>query len=241
MNKGINVFCLPFAGGNRYSYREYKKKAPSFINFISLEYPGRGARIKEPLISDTDILVNDLYKDIITMIGDGDYAIYGHSLGGLITYLLTRKLMENYHKLPIHLFISGTTGPSAISRGEKKRHLLPKQEFIQELKDLNGMPEEILENDELLEYYEPILRSDFRASENYVYKNCEPINIPITVITGNEEAMEIADIELWQKETTHVVDFKRFPGNHFFIYDHIDAIIQIISNKLILTKKVYQL
>ena len=105
MNKGINVFCLPFAGGNRYSYREYKEKAPSFINFINMEYPGRGARIKEPLISDTDILVNDLYKDIITMIGDGDYAIYGHSLGGLITYLLTRKLMENYQGTNPSLYI----------------------------------------------------------------------------------------------------------------------------------------
>lgn len=237
----LNIFCLPFAGGNKYSYREYKEIAPSFINFIFLEYPGRSSRIKEPLLADAHELVDDLYKIIINHIDDRDYAIYGHSLGGLLTYLLTRKLKENGHKLPVHLFVSGTTGPSSTSRGEKKRHLLSKQDFIQELKDLNGMPDEILKNDELLDYYEPILRSDFMASENYVYKVADPLEIPITVITGKEEDMELADIELWQKETTHIVDFIRFPGNHFFIYKYANAIIQIISKKISLTIKVYQL
>ncbi len=239
MNTALNVFCLPFAGGNKYSYREFKEKAPSSINFINLEYPGRGARIKEPLVSDVSTLVNDLYKDIVTIVEKEDYAIYGHSLGGLMCYLLTKKLVENGHRPPVHLFISGTTGPSSNSRIEKKRHLLPKKEFIQELKDLQGMPDEILNSDELLEYYEPILRSDFQASENYIYDNCDPLDIPITVITGIDENMEAADIELWQKETKHVVDFKRFPGNHFFIYNYAQAIVQIISNKL-LTTKVYQ-
>lgn len=240
MNTGLNVFCLPFAGGNKYSYRDYKEKAPSSINFISLEYPGRGARIREPLISDTSALVEDLYGSIAELVNKDTYAIYGHSLGGLISYLLTRKLLENGHRPPVHLFVTGTTGPSSNSRTEKKRHLLPKNEFIQELKDLQGMPDEILNNDELLEYYEPILRSDFKASENYIYKNCDPLDIPITVITGSEEDMEEEDIKLWQKETKQIVHFKSFPGGHFFIYNHAMEIVQIISNKLLITTKVYQ-
>ncbi len=240
MNTGLNIFCLPFAGGNKYSYRDYKEKSPSSINFISLEYPGRGARIREPLISDTSALVEDLYRSIAELVDKDQYAIYGHSLGGLISYLLSRKLVENGHRPPVHLFVTGTTGPSSTSRTEKKRHLLPKQEFIQELKDLQGMPDEILNNDELLEYYEPILRSDFKASENYIYKSCEPFDIPITVITGSEEDMEEEDIKLWQKETKQIVHFKSFPGGHFFIYNHAREIVQIITNKLSITTKVYQ-
>ncbi len=239
MNSKVNIFCLPFAGGNKYSYREFKNRAPLFLNFISLEYPGRGGRIKEPLLSNTGALANDLYKEIENKVDDNDYIIYGHSLGGLMTYLLTRKLIENGHRPPLHLFVTGTTGPSSLSRIEKKRHLLPKAEFIQELKDLKGMPDEILQSDELLEYCEPILRSDFMASEKYVHEECAPLDIPITVITGNEEDMENSDIALWQKETTLPVDFKKFPGNHFFIYQNVQPIIQIISNKITLTTKVY--
>ena len=240
MKSKLNVFCLPFAGGNKYSYRDFKTRAPSFLNFISLEYPGRGARIKEPLLSSTNALVDDLYKQIENIVDDNEYAIYGHSLGGLMTYLLTRKLIENGQRPPVHLFITGTTGPSSLSRIEKKRHLLPHAEFIQELKDLKGMPDEILKSDELLEYCEPILRSDFMASEKYIHEEFAPLDVPITVITGTEEEMENSDIALWQKETTHAVDFKKFPGNHFFIYQHVPAIIQIISNKITLTTKVYQ-
>ncbi len=121
-----------------------------------------------------------------------------------------------------------------------KKKFAPQAEFIQELKDLKGMPDEILQSNELLEYCEPILRSDFMVSEKYIHEESAPLDIPITVITGNEEDMENSDIALWQKETTLPVDFKKFPGNHFFIYQNVQPIIQIISNKITLTTKVYQ-
>jgi surfactin synthase thioesterase subunit len=153
-------------------------------------------------------------------------------MGGLVAYLLTLKLINNNHRAPLHLFITGTSGPSALSRSEKKRHLLEKKEFIKEIKELGGMPDEILKNEELLYYFEPILRSDFKVSENYIYEDHSPLNVPFTVITGTEEDMEQEDINLWQKETTFTVDFKRLPGNHFFIYKYAREIVEIISKKL---------
>ncbi|MEO6730455.1 MAG: thioesterase domain-containing protein [Ferruginibacter sp.] len=239
MKKTTDLFCLPFAGGNKYSYREFLDKSPSFLNIVTLEYPGRGGRMKDPLITDINELVNDIYGQIKPLINNNDYAIYGHSLGGLMSYLLTLKLIENNDKLPVHLFITGTTGPSAISRTEKKRHLLEKKEFVEEIRELNGMPEEILNNEELLFYFEPILRSDFKVSEEYVYQENPPLNIPVTVITGTGEDMELDDIQLWQKETTYAVDFKRMPGKHFFIFQHTFKIIEIISKKLYLHKAPY--
>ena len=240
MMKTLNLFCLPFAGGNKYSYREYAEKASSFLNIVPLDYPGRGSRIKEPLVEDIDALVDDVYEQVSKKVGQGDYAIYGHSLGGLVAYLLTRKLVENNYKSPLHLFITGTTGPSAISRGEKKRHLLPRKEFLEEMKGLGGIPDEILENEEWLYYFEPILRADFKASENYVYEDEDPLKIPMTVITGSEEDMEIADIHVWQKETNCLIDFRQMPGNHFFIFKYPRAIVEIISKKLYVHTKAYQ-
>ena len=113
MKASINLFCLPFAGGNKYSYQKYIEKAPSFLNIIPIEYPGRGARMKEPLISEAELLVDDLYHLIKKAADQGDYAIYGHSMGGLIGYLVARKLIENNHRPPLHLFITGTSGPTS--------------------------------------------------------------------------------------------------------------------------------
>ncbi|HEY8780381.1 MAG TPA: thioesterase domain-containing protein [Mucilaginibacter sp.] len=232
MKKKINLLCLSFAGGNKYSYRTLFDKAPSFLNIMPLEYPGRGTKITEHLVSDIHILVNELYGQVKEIADKEKYAVYGHSLGGLVAYLLTLKLMENRHRQPEHLFITGTDGPSSLSRLEKKRSLLPKDEFIKEIKDLGGMPNEILESEELLDYLEPILRNDFRVSETYLYEDRGPLNIPITVITGSEEDMEEEDVLLWQKESYLPVDFSQMPGGHFFILEHKDKLLEIISEKL---------
>lgn len=232
MNKPLKIFCLPYAGGNKYSYRELSDAAPSHFNFITLDYPGRVPRIKEPLMSEASELVEDLFKQIRTQISDEDYVLYGHSMGGLLSYLLTRKLIENNYKAPMHLIITGTSGPSVFEKREKKRHLLPQKEFIQEMKDLDGIPEEILEAEELMSFFEPILRSDFKVCECYIHEETEPLNIPFTVITGTEEDIEEEDILLWQKETNFEIDFKRLEGKHFFIFKKKKEVLEIMERNL---------
>ncbi|MEJ6981959.1 thioesterase domain-containing protein [Pedobacter sp. P351] len=233
MARNLVIICLPFAGGSKYSYRAYTEKKIPLLEFEALEFPGRGSRIKEPLISNIEDLVDDLYAQCSAMLDKNDYAFYGHSMGGLLAYLLTKKVLENNHKAPLHLFITGTTGPSAPGRLQKKRSLMGTEEFIAEIKSFGGMPDEILENDELLYFFEPILRADFKASENYIHVPGTPLDIPITVITGDGEDMEKADIDTWQKETSEPVDFKVMPGNHFFIYRNVDNILRIIAKKLL--------
>jgi surfactin synthase thioesterase subunit len=231
MSKHINVICLPYAGGNKYSYRAYADAAPQSIRFITLEYPGRGSRIKDPLTFNIEDLLNDLYDQCIPYIGT-DYVFYGHSMGGLLCYLLTRKIIDKNDKTPKHLFITGTVGPSAARRLEKKRSLLGKEAFLQEIKDFGGMPDEILQNDELLDFFEPILRADFTVSESYRHKPMFPLDIPLTVITGSEEDMETEEIRTWQQEAKNPVDFKVLSGGHFFINQHVESIVYIIAKKL---------
>jgi surfactin synthase thioesterase subunit len=230
--KKINIICLPFAGGNKYSYRAYSGAYNSSLNFVTLEYPGRGARIKEALIVNIEDLVDDLYSQCFALVSEGNYALYGHSMGGLISYLLTKKILANKMSAPKHLFITGTVGPSAPVRLEKRRSLLGKKEFLQEIKDFGGMPDEILKNEELLDFFEPILRADFTVSESYRHIVTPPLNVPITVITGNEENMAIDDINTWDTESTEPVDFGVLSGGHFFIYEHVERIINIINRKL---------
>jgi surfactin synthase thioesterase subunit len=241
--KTIPLFCLPFAGGNKYSYRDYESKLPAFLKLVPLEYPGRGGRGNEPLLYSMDAVVEDVYNQLVKHIADKkDYALYGHSMGGLAAFLLTRKIkMAGNYKLPLHLFITGTSGPSSESRRDKKRHQLNKKEFLDEIKSLDGLPEEVLENEELLDYFEPILRADFTATENYKHCESEPLDIPFTVITGTDEPIEEKDILLWQMEAKPAVDFKRLPGKHFFIFKHTMEVMEIITGKLQAHSKIFQL
>jgi len=230
--ESINLFCLPFAGGNRYSYREYEKNASAGLNIVPLEYPGRGARVRERFITDMHQLVDHLFDEIRLPVSKRSYAIYGHSMGAVVAFFLVKKIISNGLPPPLHLFASGTTGPSSHAERELKRHLLPKDEFIQEIRELDGCPEDILQNAELLDFLEPILRADFELSETFDYTESNPLDIPITVITGTEEDMEADDIYSWQKESRIPVDFRTMPGKHFFIHQYPREIMGIISEKL---------
>lgn len=233
----VNLFCLPFAGGNKYSYRIYEKNATSWIRFIPLEYPGRGERIREVLLTDMEQVVDDIYEQLMRRMDDNVYAIYGHSMGAFVALLLTRKITDAGQRLPVHLFLTGTTGPVAYVKDRKQRHQLSKDAFLQDIIDLEGCPEEVLQHPELLNYFEPILRADFQVAETYNYETHAALDIPFTVITGTDEKITDEDISTWQQETTHTVDFRKMPGNHFFILNNSEKIISLITNKLFKSNK----
>ena len=228
----VNLFCLPYAGGSAYSYKGFLKSSPNFLEIFFLELSGRGIRAKEPLLKSLDHMVDDLMLQIKPKVAE-PYAIYGHSMGALLGYLLTKRMIEAGNPAPLHLFFTGCTGPSVndIDRG---RHLLPQDQFIQKLRELNGSPEEILSDPILMAYFEPIIRSDFEAVDNYEYEESEPFSdLPITIINGLNEKATYEHGMAWQKETTEKIDFRQFPGKHFFIYEYQHELMKIITNKLI--------
>jgi len=228
------LFCFPFAGGNKYSYKTFERLKPEYLGIISLEYPGRGTRNSEELLTDIQLLANDCHREIEKQIKQNDYAFFGHSMGGLVAFLVARKIMqENSIKPPEHIFISGTVGPSSVVRGAKGIYNLGWDEFKNELRMLNGCPTEILENDEILTFFEPVLRADFKANETYVYQESVPLSIPMTVIVGSEEEYEVADVHLWEKESRLPVKFFKMPGDHFFIFKWQAKLVDLISKTII--------
>jgi len=224
------LICLPYAGGTKHSFRYINKSILENINIYSFDYPGHGNRIKESCLVSMNDIVDDIYSQIQPILNE-PYAIYGHSMGAILSYLLTRKIELNKINLPLHVFISGTDAPSVKSKKEV-RYSLPKDQFIEKLKKLGGMPDEILENEELLGFFEPILRSDFQAVETFNYIKLDPLNVPITVMIGDKEELEEEDVLKWQEETTHKLEVYNFNGGHFFIFDNGKEITELIAKYL---------
>lgn len=228
----INLFCLPFAGGNVYSYRGYAAYAPAHINLVPIELPGRGARIREPLLTDIHLMVEDVYGQVRDQL-HRPFAIYGHSMGSLLAYLLTRRLVDEKRFLPEHLFLTGCVSPSSeLYREDVPKYSLPKDAFVKKLKELGGSTDEVLNDKNLFDYIEPIIRADFKATETFRYEKPEPFDIPITVAIGLNERATYEQALRWEEETTAKVEVRQFPGRHFFIFDYPREIMEIISNKL---------
>jgi external thioesterase TEII len=224
------LFCVPFSGGNRYSFKILEKHCPESIKIRTLELPGRGARFNEPLLMDINDIVNDIFDQIKDQI-EGPYALFGHSLGGLVIYLLTNKIILSGLTPPDHLFISGHKAPNVPNR-EIIKYNLPRNDFFAEISKMNGTPKEILEDNELMNLFEPILRADFKAVETCEFDSMAPIDIPITAFYGTNDSHTYDDILSWRKMTKNTFEMHDFPSGHFFIFDYPEQIIDIIRNKL---------
>jgi len=111
-NPKITLYCLPFAGGHSLSYRDFQANVDENILIKPLELPGRGKRIREPLLTNLEAMADDVFQQVISDLNGQLYAIYGHSMGAILGYLLTKRLVNAGKPAPLHLFVSGRKTPA---------------------------------------------------------------------------------------------------------------------------------
>lgn len=226
----MNLFCFPFAGGGRHSYRGLVEKAPVHVTALPVELPGRGTRVMEPLLTRLDAMVEDIWQQVSGSL-DKPYALYGHSMGTLLVYLFAHKVKQLGYPQPAHLFLTGCKAPSRRAH-EEIVYNLPREGFYQKVREMGGMADEVLNNDVLMDFFEPILRADFEAVETFRYVSLPPLHTGITVIAGTEEKITDEDMLAWEKETTAPVHTHRMSGKHFFILDHEQELMDMIGRRL---------
>lgn len=209
------LYCLPHAGGSASVFRDWAAALPPSIDVWPIQYPGRENRFREPAFRNLLALVEALGEALAPSL-DGPYALFGHSMGGLIGFELARWLTQ-HARGPAHLFVSGSRPPH---RAEPSRplHALPDGEFVEALRALNGTPEAVLQNAELMELFAPVLRADFEAVETYDYQPSPPLDIPLSVFGGEADPrVSQALVAGWEAHTRARFRFRLLPGEHFFI------------------------
>lgn len=227
----MHLFCIPYAGGNAWSYRALERFVSPGITLEGLELPGRGRRGLEPLRASLDELADDVFSQITARGVTGRYAIYGHSMGALLAYLATHRLLGAGLKAPEALFLSGSSAPATMP--VRERHRLPPAEFVTMLRELGGCPPQVLENTELLEFFEPILRADFKAVETWRPPVLPRLDLPFVVIGGDRDEVTSAEIQAWTTETTGPCQVLELDGDHFFILQHWETIGTAIQRQLL--------
>ena len=224
MNLKRQIFFLHFAGGSSLSYDFLKNRLPQF-DVHQLELPGRGKRTAEPLVNGISEAIQDYTKQILSRLNRQDFLIFGHSMGATLGAFVTSNL-EKLNYFPRRLIVSGNAGPGV---GEtKKRHLLEDAAFLKELQEIGGMPASFFAHPELVEYFLPILKSDFKIVEQETNKRLLRLKTPILALMGQEEE-EVEFIENWKRFTSADFYAKTFPGNHFYIHQHDQQIAQLIK------------
>ncbi|TBR58322.1 putative thioesterase [Westiellopsis prolifica IICB1] len=227
----IRLFCFPYAGGSANIFRSWSNHLPVDVEICAIELPGRGMRIKLPSFTQLEPLVTEL-ASVFKPNLDKPFAFFGHSMGGLVSFELARLLRKQYGVKPSHLFISARRAPQLVDP-KSPIHDLPEAEFIEELRRLNGTPEALLNNDQLMQLFMPILRADFAVLETYIYSQETPLDCPITAFGGLQDQEARHDqIKAWQEQTSASFSLHMLPGNHFFLHSFQSLLLEIIYRKI---------
>jgi surfactin synthase thioesterase subunit len=227
------LFCLPFAGGGASAYRLWADSVPAWIEVCPVQLPGREDRYREARYTRVTDLSRALAQELSPYL-DLPYAIFGHSMGALVGFELTHALRRAALPPPRALFLAAYPAPHA-NQGRAPIHQLPDDQFIAEMRRMQGTPEAVLQNADLMAFMLPVLRADFEACDTYVGADAcaVPLDCPIVAYGGAEDhdidAEALAD---WRQVTTGPFAVRMLPGTHFFVQSHRGPLIADITGRL---------
>ncbi|MBI5032172.1 MAG: thioesterase [Chloroflexi bacterium] len=232
----LRLFCFPYSGSNAALFHAWQDGLPSSIQVYPVQLPGHGTRIAESPFTQLAPLVQATANALLPYL-DKPFALFGHSLGALLTFELARYLRRTHHITPVCLIVSGHGAPYIPDRN-LPIHDLPDAEFIAKLRALKGTPSQVLDNPELLEIILPVLRADFAMCETYRYEPVAPLECPIAAFGGLSDAyVSHVELEGWREQTTAPFAIRMFPGDHFFINTARASVLRMVAQELDLALK----
>jgi medium-chain acyl-[acyl-carrier-protein] hydrolase len=212
----LRLWCFAHAGAGASVYRDWPDQMPAGVEVCALQPPGRENRIREAPFTDLLQLSREATAAILPLL-DVPFAFFGHSVGGLVAFEVARRLRELHGPLPARLFISAVRAPHLPSPGELL-YALPEAAFMEQLRQLGGTAEVLLQHEEMRKLILPILRADFQARETYHYVPGPRLPCPISAMGGLDDgAANHDELAAWAEHTGADFDLRMFPGGHFYL------------------------
>ncbi len=228
-SSGIQLFLLPFAGGNSRSFDYVVEGLNKGIDAITVEYAGRLSRQKEKYITEYDPFLRDA-ADYIKERRDGrPWALLGYSLGSVLAYDISSSVMAE--DAPSHVFICarGDLKERYVSQGYAD---LGYDEFLEKMRALGGIDDRLLNNRRFLDIFMEPTRKDYFVWADYEYvEHGKRIPCDTTVIYCEKDPLCVG-ADRWGQYCNCKVDFYEMGENHFFIRDYYADIARIINDKV---------
>lgn len=218
------LFCFPHAGGGA--------RMPVQVagwSVIPVRLPGRESRVAEAPFERMNALVAALADNVDGYLADaGDpkraFAFFGHSMGAVVAFELTRELRRRSRPLPAMLIASGARAPQ-FRRGHVPQPAPSRKAFVEELRRLQGIPAEALADPALVRAILPALEADAALYRNYIYTEDAPLPIPIRAYGGVDDPnVRREHLDAWAEQTSSSFAAHQFPGGHFYLVPERQAL-----------------
>lgn len=210
------LFCFPHAGGGPTAFFDWSGPLGEEIECVCPQYRGRGRRLREKPFESVVEMVGEIAAGLAAWL-DRPFAFYGHSLGAIVAFELTRELRRSRLPAPHHLFV-GAARPPHLGPLFAPIHGLADAEFVAKVRSrYGGIPDAVANDPEVLQMFLPALRADMTAFETYRFAPGDPLGLPISVFAGAEDLVATPQmLEEWALHTTSGFNMTILPGGHFF-------------------------
>jgi medium-chain acyl-[acyl-carrier-protein] hydrolase len=228
----LRLWCLPFVGAGAAIWHPWAAPLARNAEVMAARLPGRETRFGENPLTRMKEVVDALVGHIAQFAHD-DYALCGHSLGGLVAFELARRLRSIGAPNPRALIVCGTRAPDR-PRPEPPVHHLIAREFIAEIEQRYGaIPAEIREHPDVLELLLPALRADMEIYETYHTVPAAPLDVPILALGGTADRIVTrADVLGWRTHTSVQCETAFFEAGHFFPQTHVGEVVPVVNRFL---------
>ncbi|OHB80584.1 MAG: hypothetical protein A2W31_10510 [Planctomycetes bacterium RBG_16_64_10] len=227
----LRLLCFSYAGGGASVFRTWGEHLPEQVEVTAVQLPGREDRFREQPFRHLGKLV-DALTPIVAEHADIPLAFFGHSMGGLIVFELTRNLRRTRGPMPKWLFISARWAPDLPDFLPPIIDLAD-SELVRELQDrYGGFPSAIAADPDLQALFLPIVRADLELIKSYVYRPELPLDCPISVYGGLGDAIARSSLAAWRAQTTAAFRLSMLPGDHFYVNAATAALVRLIATEL---------
>lgn len=230
----MSLICLPCAGGTPAMYASWAAGLPPDVAVLAARLPGREARIAEGAHTNMEAFLADFVPQL-ARVARRPYGLFGHSMGALMSYAILKSLPQTIEP-PRAAFLSAHRPPH-LSLGRDPIYDHPKERFLESVKAMGGIPEEVWAHQDLLDLIEPTMRADFtlcetypRGSEHHVPNT---LNVPIHVFAGTQDQTASPDaMKKWGDLCAGDFNFTVMEGGHFYLRPQQSALLKAIGDAL---------
>jgi surfactin synthase thioesterase subunit len=153
-------------------------------------------------------------------------------MGALVAYETARLLEGERPGEVLRLFVSGRVAPS-MPVEDWDMDASADDVIVGKLAALGGSGEAQLSDPDVLQLMLPVIRADYRALRAH---RAAPgtVQCPVTALAGDADSTTPIDgVGRWKEHTAGEFELEVYPGGHFFVIEHQDAVLDLIARRVL--------
>ncbi|WP_051970081.1 thioesterase II family protein [Kitasatospora azatica] len=229
------LFCFHHAGAGSSAFARWQHRLGPGTEVVPVLLPGRDNRRREPRITDHDRLVAELVEQLGPLT-DLPYALYGHSLGGLVAHTFARAATAAGLP-PARLAVIGAVLPPHLDTALLGYVDMPDGELLRRLVAHGMLPQEALEGGASSLWRRtvlPVLRDDLMLARALRAAAAPLPDVPVLALAGLDDAIApVEGVAQWRRWAGAGFELRTVPGGHVFVRDRaLPALLREVLDAL---------